>query len=84
MVRYGCIHRLAGSQKKLEVRKEITQENIEEQKENLRKIGEREAQNLSPCSPPIYVEKVRLEGRAKPPLPLGQSLSKCFQEFQKS
>ena len=41
MVRYGCIHRLAGSQKKLEVRKEIIQENIEEKKENLRKIGEK-------------------------------------------
>ena len=66
------------------VRKEITQENIEKKKETSGKLEKRDAQNLSPCSPPIYVEKVRLEGRVKPPLPLGQSLSKCFQEFQKS
>ena len=66
------------------VRKEITQENIEKKKETSGKLEKRDAQNLSPCSPPIYVEKVRLEGRVKPPLPLGQSLSKCFQEFHKS
>ena len=66
------------------VRKEITQENIEKKKETSGKLEKRDAQNLSPCSPPIYVEKVRLEVRVKPPRPLGRSLSKCFQEFHKS